>query len=112
MSFALNEIAKEFGGLAAVGVSEIGNRKVLEDLIATDPLKNRHLKIVHYDSPDWRGVDVGFYTILLGLFIQKAVRMLSHTKEPWPKELSTLLFVQEIFYLLKDELQTKKLQLW
>lgn len=59
MSFALNEIAKEFGGLAAVGVSEIGNRKVLEDLIATDPLKNRHLKIVHYDSPDWRGVDVG-----------------------------------------------------
>lgn len=59
MSFTLNEIAKEFGGLAAVGVSEIGNRKVLEDLVATKPLKGRGLKIVHHDSPDWRGVDVG-----------------------------------------------------
>src|SRR5690554_4723468 len=39
MSFTLNEIAKDFGGLAVVGVSEIGNRKVLEDLIATKPLK-------------------------------------------------------------------------
>lgn len=59
MSFTLNEIAKDFGGLAVVGVSEIGNRKVLEDLIATKPLKGRGMKIVHYDSPDWRGIDVG-----------------------------------------------------
>ncbi|MFV0471947.1 MAG: endonuclease/exonuclease/phosphatase family protein [Paludibacteraceae bacterium] len=59
MSFVLNEMAKELGGLAAVGVSEVGSRKVLEDLLATELLKNKNLKIVHYESPDWRGVDVG-----------------------------------------------------
>ena len=59
MSFVINEIAKEFGGLAVVGVSEVGNRKVLEDLVETEPLKSKGLKIIHHDSPDWRGVDVG-----------------------------------------------------
>lgn len=59
LSFVLNDVAVEFGGLAVVGVSEIGNRQVLEDLIATDPLRDRPLKIVHHQSPDWRGVDVG-----------------------------------------------------
>lgn len=59
MAFALNQIAKEFGGLAVVGVSEIGNRKVMEDLVATEPYKKMGMKIVHYDSPDWRGIDVG-----------------------------------------------------
>lgn len=59
MSFVLTDIAKDFGGLAVVGVSEIGNRKVLEDLVSTGPLKDRRMKIVHYESPDWRGIDVG-----------------------------------------------------
>ncbi len=59
MSYVLNEIAKDFGGLAAVGVSEVGNKKVLEDLVATGNLKDKGWEIVHYDSPDWRGIDVG-----------------------------------------------------
>lgn len=59
MAFALNEMGKEFGGLAAVGVSEIGNRQVLEDLLDTKPLQGKSYKIIHYDSPDWRGIDVG-----------------------------------------------------
>jgi len=41
-----------------LGVSEIENRKVLEDLIQTDYLKNRQYSIIHYDSPDLRGIDV------------------------------------------------------
>jgi hypothetical protein len=59
MSFVLNEMAKEFGGLAVVGVSEIANRQVLEDLVVTKALKDKGLKIVHHESPDWRGIDVG-----------------------------------------------------
>jgi predicted extracellular nuclease len=43
-----------------VGVAEIENRKVLEDLIHTDTLKNKNYEIIHYDSPDLRGIDVGF----------------------------------------------------
>ncbi len=46
-------------GPAILGVCEIENRKVLEDLIATDALKAMKYEIVHYDSPDKRGVDVG-----------------------------------------------------
>lgn len=46
-------------GCAIIGVCEIENKGVLEDLVATEKLKNRDYKIVHYDSPDRRGIDVG-----------------------------------------------------
>lgn len=53
-------------GPAFIGVSEIENRTVLEDLVKAidDRLKSEgrqpwNLKIVHHDSPDRRGVDVG-----------------------------------------------------
>lgn len=46
-------------GLAVLGVSEIENRAVLEDLVAMPKIKDRDYKIVHYDSPDKRGIDVG-----------------------------------------------------
>ncbi|MFD0761376.1 endonuclease/exonuclease/phosphatase family protein [Lutibacter aestuarii] len=41
-----------------LGVAEIENRKVLEDLINTEPLKDKNYGIIHYDSPDLRGIDV------------------------------------------------------
>ncbi len=41
-----------------IGVSELENRTVLEDLVNTPALKNYNYKIVHYESPDRRGVDV------------------------------------------------------
>ncbi len=46
-------------GLALLGVSEIENDTVLNDLVRHKNLKSRDLKIVHYDSPDKRGIDVG-----------------------------------------------------
>lgn len=46
-------------GLSIMGCAEIENEIVLNDLINTPKLKNRNYKIVHYDSPDIRGVDVG-----------------------------------------------------
>ncbi|NLP57305.1 endonuclease/exonuclease/phosphatase family protein [Lutibacter sp. B1] len=41
-----------------LGVAEVENRQVLEDLIATDSLKNKQYSIIHYNSPDKRGIDV------------------------------------------------------
>jgi len=41
-----------------IGVSEIENRKVLEDLIQTSYLKDKQYSIIQYDSPDLRGIDV------------------------------------------------------
>lgn len=41
-----------------LGVSEIENRKVLEDLVAHPNIAARRYQIVHYDMSDNRGVDV------------------------------------------------------
>ncbi|HMO38278.1 MAG TPA: endonuclease/exonuclease/phosphatase family protein [Saprospiraceae bacterium] len=45
-------------GVAVLGVAEVENRAVLEDLVAQERIKNRNYQIVHYDSPDFRGIDV------------------------------------------------------
>jgi len=42
-----------------IGCSEIENRGVLEDLIKQPKLINSDYGIVHFDSPDKRGIDVG-----------------------------------------------------
>lgn len=47
-------------GPAIIGVSEIENRGVLEDLVAQPALKDRGLKIIHEDGPDRRGVECAF----------------------------------------------------
>ena len=41
-----------------LGVSEIENRHVLEDLVAEPEIAEANYQIVHYDGPDQRGVDV------------------------------------------------------
>ena len=46
-------------GLAILGVAEVENDTVLNDLVNSSKLKARNLKIVHYDSKDARGIDVG-----------------------------------------------------
>ena len=43
-----------------MGVSEIENRSVLEDLVSQPKLKGAKYRICHFDSPDARGVDVAF----------------------------------------------------
>lgn len=41
-----------------IGVCELENRSVLEDLVKTGNLKDKRWGIVHYNSPDARGIDV------------------------------------------------------
>lgn len=52
---------KEDNGVyhAVLGVSEIENRHVLEDLVAEPAIAAANFQIIHYDGPDRRGVDVG-----------------------------------------------------
>ena len=64
MSYAISQLATDGpfplpNGPAIIGISEIENRGVVEDLIKTGKLAERNYGIVHYDSPDRRGVDVG-----------------------------------------------------
>ncbi len=47
------------GGPVIMGFSEVENYGVMRDLISRAPLNKMNYGIVHYDSPDRRGVDVG-----------------------------------------------------
>jgi len=44
-------------GPAIVGLCEIENSLVLEDLVIQEKIKSRGYKIVHHDGPDRRGID-------------------------------------------------------
>ncbi|MDL2297104.1 endonuclease/exonuclease/phosphatase family protein [Bacteroidales bacterium OttesenSCG-928-B11] len=59
LSKVIAAIAKEHGGVAILGLSEIENRRVMEDLTNTDLLRPMNFGVAHHDSPDRRGVDVG-----------------------------------------------------
>ena len=42
-----------------LGICEVENRTVVEDLISDEKLRKYNYGIVHYESPDDRGIDVG-----------------------------------------------------
>jgi exonuclease III len=73
MSKVISEMGLEStpDGLAVLGVAEIENKKVLEDLVKEKSISARKYQIVHYESPDRRGIDVGF------LYQEKYFKVLS-----------------------------------
>lgn len=75
LSFVISDIGKEQSGIspAIIGVCEIENLKVLEDLVNQPLLLEHNYGIVHYDSPDMRGIDVG-------LLYQKSMFTLLNSK--------------------------------
>ncbi len=55
-------LAKDNGRFPTIiGVSEIENRNVLEDMVSMPGMLPANYQIVHYDGPDARGVDVAFF---------------------------------------------------
>lgn len=64
------------GGPAIIGVSEIENKSVLDDLVKAAPIRNWRLQVVHHDSPDRRGVDVG---LLYNPRLFKVLNVTNHT---------------------------------
>lgn len=48
-------------GIDILGVCEIENVQVLTDLVNHKKLKDYHYRIVHFDSPDARGIDVALF---------------------------------------------------
>jgi len=59
LSKTIREIGHEATGLppVLVGVAEVENETVVQDLLATEPLNEYNYHYVHYDSPDERGID-------------------------------------------------------
>jgi endonuclease/exonuclease/phosphatase family metal-dependent hydrolase len=60
ISGVISEIGRDLTGKPPIiiGLCEIENRKVLEDLIAQKSLELFNYGIIHIDSPDRRGIDV------------------------------------------------------
>ncbi|MDO7171036.1 endonuclease/exonuclease/phosphatase family protein [Mariniflexile sp. AS56] len=60
MALVLANIGKEVSNNspAIIGVCEVENRDVLEDLVNDSLLQSIDYGIIHYDSPDLRGIDV------------------------------------------------------
>ncbi len=60
MAEVISQIGDEYvkGGPHILGISEIENKSVVEDLIKEPQLAESNYGIIHYDSPDERGIDV------------------------------------------------------
>lgn len=92
----LNDIAKVISSInknnlpVLLGFAEIENRSVLEDLIKTDALKTKNYGIVHEESPDIRGIDVGL------IYRTDKFKYLMHKKIPI--RLNTKYKVRDILY--------------
>lgn len=61
MAEAISTIGRKETGTppALIGVCEIENQSVLEDVVSHNLLESANYGIIHYDSPDQRGIDVG-----------------------------------------------------
>jgi hypothetical protein len=59
-----------------IGACEIENRQVLEDLVKHPKLIDKGYKIIHFDSPDKRGIDVAL------LYQEKYFTPVSYTNVP------------------------------
>jgi len=59
---------------AIIGIAEVENKRVLQALIATSPLKEFKYQFVHYESPDERGIDTAL--------LYDPQRFEVHTSEP------------------------------
>ena len=85
LSLVISRIGDELSPLppTILGVSEIENRDVLEDLINTPKLKPYNYGIVHEDSPDRRGIDVAllFQKDIFKVTNQRAVPLKIEDKE-------------------------------
>ena len=60
MSTTLASIGVDKGlkyGAAVIGLAEVENRNVVVDLTKSDALRERGYRVLHFDSPDARGID-------------------------------------------------------
>ena len=65
-------------GPAVIGIAEVENITVLQDLVKDNQIKQWRMQIVHHDSPDRRGIDVAL------LYNPRLFRVLNVVSVPYP----------------------------
>ena len=94
----LDRLAKVLGGIGKgapptlIGLSEVENMQVLNDLIQLSPIPDRY-KAVHYDSPDIRGIDVGF------LYDSELFTLIDHRKYGISFDFDPTVTTRDILYV-------------
>lgn len=82
------EVADHTGKLPdAIGFAEVGNRKVLQKLLYNTILNKLDYSIIHYDSPDRRGIDCALLYRKSSLRLEKSCAR--HLLEPDGKTVPT-----------------------
>jgi len=114
LSFAISEIGKEQGGVVVLGVCEVENERVLNDLVAQSALKPLNYKVAHHDGPDLRGVDVAFiYQSERFEFLSQKAHTLTIPDKPYFKTRDQLLLVgvldkTDTLYLIANHWPSKR----
>jgi predicted extracellular nuclease len=78
---------------AIIGLAEVENRLVLEDLVNSPFLSPGHYRIVHEDSPDERGIDVAL------LYRPDVFGYIRHEKVPVSFPFDSTLTTRDILYV-------------
>lgn len=65
-------------GADLLGLCDVENRQVLDDLVNSSPLRKHRYSIIHYDSPDPEGLDVAL------LYNPRVFKPTAHTSLPVP----------------------------
>ncbi len=76
-----------------IGLAEIENRAVLEDLIMEGEFKNTNYAIAHFDSPDRRGIDVAL------IYDQSAFKLVKSYKMPVKMDDNPNFVTRDILYV-------------
>ncbi|MCB9197697.1 MAG: hypothetical protein H6600_04505 [Flavobacteriales bacterium] len=88
----LSDLAETISGISVkhpliVGLTEVENRNVVQQLLDTEPLRNHSYELIHQDSPDNRGIDACLY------YDRDHVKYLSHqflrVHFPWNRDIKT-----------------------
>lgn len=72
----INKVLGEMGNVLALGMCEIENAHVIRDVIRFSPTMSKTHGVVHFESPDERGIDVGliYDSIKLKLVASGSIR--------------------------------------
>lgn len=95
----LNDIYKTLTALggwglpAVIGLAEVENRLVMNELISKTPLVKAGYSIIHEESPDRRGIDVGL------IYQPKKFRPFSHRAIPLNMPFDTTTKTRDILYV-------------
>lgn len=99
----LNQLAKVISSMDVdlpifLGLAEVENKNVILDLLSTEKLRGNNYDVVHEESPDQRGIDLGF------IYRKEYFNYISHEAIEVRIEEEEDFFTRDILYI-KGELQ-------